>query len=158
MKCARSIRGALGPIHSAMVSDEIEPTRSDDDLLPYQDLPFQDLVAPEPIDAAPPTQARWLAFSAILIGGLLGALVGFGVGDLMGGSTGATFGAVIGGLTGAIGVGTLANLTLRAMNEWRSVEHPEAGTGENNQKDSEPENHPENDPEDHPEDHPEKGE
>ena len=121
-----------------MVSDEIEPTRSDDDLLPYEDLPFQDLVAPEPIDAAPPSQARWLAFAAILVGGLLGARVGFGVGDLMGGSVGATIGAVIGGLTGAIGVGMLANLTLRAMNEWRSVEHPEADADQQGRPESRP--------------------
>jgi hypothetical protein len=28
-------------------------------------------------------------------------------------------------LTGAVGVGVVANLTLRAMNEWKVVQHPE---------------------------------
>ncbi len=101
---------------------EIEPSDPNDGL-----LPFQDLVAPEPIDAAPPPAARVLAFVSILVGGALGAAVGYGTGDLMGGtSTWAATGALIGGLTGAIGVGVVANLTLRAMNEWRAVEHPEA--------------------------------
>lgn len=109
------------------MTDEIEPS-GDNSPLPFQELPFPDLVAPQPIDATPPEAARWLAFVAILAGGLLGALVGYGIGDLMGGSTGAVTGAVVGGLTGAVGIGTLANLTLRAMNEWRTVEHPEAKT------------------------------
>ncbi|MEM7274452.1 MAG: hypothetical protein AAF547_15310 [Actinomycetota bacterium] len=99
---------------------EIEPTSAD---LP---LPFEDLVAPEPIAPDPPPTARWLAFVLILVGGLLGGLVGFGIGDLMGGTeTWALVGAVLGGLTGAIGVGIVANLTLRAMNEWKAIEHPE---------------------------------
>ncbi|MGI9596640.1 MAG: hypothetical protein ACR2QK_10795 [Acidimicrobiales bacterium] len=101
---------------------EIEPSEGENSL-----LPFQDLVAPEPIDAAPPTSARLLAFGAILLGGLLGAVVGYGVGDLMGQSSNwAAIGAFVGGLTGAVGCGVVANLTLRAMNEWRAVEHPEA--------------------------------
>ncbi len=105
-----------------MVDHEIEPAHPDNGL-----LPFQDLAAPEPIDAAPPSSARLLAFLSILVGGALGAAVGYGIGDLMGGtSTWAATGALIGGLTGAIGVGVVANLTLRAMNEWRAVEHPES--------------------------------
>jgi hypothetical protein len=102
---------------------ELEPSNSTDG---GEVLPFQDLVAPEPIDAAPPVSARVLAFAGILVGGLLGGLVGYGVGDLMGGSTTwAAVGGLIGGLTGAIGVGVVANLTLRAMNEWSSIRHPE---------------------------------
>ena len=101
--------------------DEIEPSDPERSL-----LPFDDLVAPAPMDAAPPTSARVLAFAGILVGGLLGGLVGYGVGELMGGSsTWAAVGGLLGGLTGAIGVGVLANLTLRAMNEWKSVSHPE---------------------------------
>ncbi len=90
-------------------------------------MPFEDLLAPKPIDATPPEPARWLAFSGILLGGLLGGLIGFGVGDLMGGtSTWSTGGLLIGALIGAVGVGIVAQLTLRAMNEWNAVEHPES--------------------------------
>ncbi len=104
------------------VDHEIEPSDGNHDL-----LPFEDLAVPEPIDSAPPASARWLAFVAILLGGGLGAVVGYGVGDLMGGSsTWAAVGALVGGLTGAAGVGVVANLTLRAMNEWHAVDHPEA--------------------------------
>ena len=103
---------------------EIEPTSDSNSV-----LPFQDLVAPQPIKSTPPPPARWLAFAAILLGGGLGAAVGFGVGDIMGGSSEwAAVGALLGGLTGAIGVAVVANLALRAMNEWRAVEHPEAST------------------------------
>jgi len=91
-------------------------------------VPFQDLRAPEPIEAAPTTPVRWLAFTGILVGGLLGALVGYGIGDILyPNSIGSAVGALLGGLTGAVGVGVLANLTLRAMNEWKTASHPEAG-------------------------------
>ncbi len=101
---------------------EIEPVDGSGDL-----LPFEDLVAPQPIDADPPASARVFAFAAILVGGLLGALIGFGVGDLLGGTENwSAVGALLGGLTGAVGVAVVANLTLRAMNEWRAVQHPEA--------------------------------
>ncbi len=89
-------------------------------------MPFEGLVAPTPIDAAPPEQARWLAFAAIVVGGLLGGLIGYGVGDLLGRTTTwAAVGGFIGGVGGAIGVGVIASLTLRAMNEWNAVQHPE---------------------------------
>lgn len=103
------------------MTNDIEPAEPERSL-----QPFEDLEAPEPIDAAPPASARWLAFTSIVVGGVLGALVGFGVGDVMGGnSTWASVGALLGAITGAVGVGVLANLTLRAMNEWRAVDHPE---------------------------------
>ena len=103
------------------MDDELEPVADDRSV-----LPFDDLAAPEPLDASPPTAARWLAFAGVLVGGLLGGMVGYGIGDIMGGSTTwAAVGGLLGGLTGAIGVGVVANLTLRAMNEWRAVEHPE---------------------------------
>jgi hypothetical protein len=35
-------------------------------------------------------------------------------------------GGLVGGVSGAVGVGIIAGLTLRAMNEWSSVRHPEA--------------------------------
>jgi len=103
----------------------------DDELEPLDDarsvLPFNDLDAPEPLESSPPPSARWLAFAGVLVGGLLGGMVGYGIGDIMGGgsSTWAAVGGLLGGLTGAIGVGVVANLTLRAMNEWKAVSHPE---------------------------------
>ncbi|MDH3294699.1 MAG: hypothetical protein OER95_10325 [Acidimicrobiia bacterium] len=105
-------------------SDSLEP-RSDAGL----SLPFHDLEAPAPIEPAPSTPIRWLAFAGVLLGGLLGALVGYGIGDVLyPDSLGAEVGALLGGMTGAIGVGVLANLTLRAMNEWNTAGHPEADT------------------------------
>ncbi len=89
-------------------------------------MPFQDLHAPSPIETAPPTGARWLAFGGVLVGGLLGGLIGYGIGDILGGSsTMAALGALVGGIGCAIGVGIVASLTLRAMNEWKVSIHPE---------------------------------
>lgn len=91
-------------------------------------LPYADLRAPSPAPAAPPEPARYLAFVGIIVGGLLGGLIGWGVADLLaGGSVWPALGGLIGGVSGAVGVGIIAGLTLRAMNEWRSVQHPEAG-------------------------------
>lgn len=127
-------QASLGPNRLDRVSDDavddgVGNEGTDDDLEPAVDrspLPFEDLTAPEPLAADPPTAARVGAFVLILIGGALGGLVGYGVGDVMyGNSTWAAIGALIGGLTGAIGVGVVANLTLRAMNEWQAVQHPE---------------------------------
>ncbi|MDH4280452.1 MAG: hypothetical protein OEW83_20500, partial [Acidimicrobiia bacterium] len=44
---------------------------------------FTNLAAPDPVVAAPPQSARAAAFAAILVGGLLGGLVGFGIGDVL---------------------------------------------------------------------------
>jgi hypothetical protein len=91
-------------------------------------LPFENLQVPAPAIAAPPGGARWLAFGSILIGGLLGGLIGYGTVDVMaGGGLWAPVGGILGAAIGAIGVGIVAGLTLRAMNEWRAVHHPEAG-------------------------------
>ncbi len=88
---------------------------------------FSNLEAPQPAVADPPPTARVIAFAAILVGGLLGGLVGYGIGDVLyPDSLWAAGGAVAGALTGAVGLGVLVNLTLRAMNEWESVSHPES--------------------------------
>jgi hypothetical protein len=93
-------------------------------------LPFEDLEAPLPISAAPPEPARWLAFIGVLIGGLLGGLIGYGTADLLSeGSVWPAVGGLVGALIGAIGVGIVSALTLRAMAEWRAVQHPEGGEG-----------------------------
>lgn len=90
-------------------------------------LPFDGLVAPEPLPSSPPEPARWLAFVGILVGGLLGGLIGYGTADLLTGSDiWSAIGGLIGGIGGAVGVGIVSSLTLQAMNEWRAISHPEA--------------------------------
>lgn len=90
-------------------------------------LPFESLDAPQPLPAAPPTTARWLGFAAILIGGILGGAIGWGTGDVLGRTDlWAAVGALVGAVSCAAGVGVVATLTLRAMNEWNAVHHPEA--------------------------------
>ncbi|MEM7339117.1 MAG: hypothetical protein AAF467_10745 [Actinomycetota bacterium] len=109
------------------MTDHEEPTAGVEPAISASPLPFEDLDAPLPAAAEPPPSARWLAFGSILVGGLLGALIGYGTGDLMGGtSLWAAIGALIGAAICAVGVGIVANLTLRAMNEWQAVRHPEA--------------------------------
>ncbi len=67
-----------------------------------------------------------MAFTLTVIAGLLGGLIGYGVGDLLGQSSlWAAVGGLVGALIASIGVGIVANLTLQAMAEWRSIEHPE---------------------------------
>jgi hypothetical protein len=93
-------------------------------------ISFADLRAPAAVPAEPPAPARWLAFTSILVGGLLGGMIGYGTGDLLTGSTvWAGLGTLTGALIGAVGVGIVAGLALRAMNEWQAARHPEATTG-----------------------------
>ncbi|MGF1600151.1 MAG: hypothetical protein ACFCVK_25140 [Acidimicrobiales bacterium] len=110
--------------------NQIGGEHQDDDLVPRSPsspLPFEDLRAPQPITAQPPGVARWLAFGSILLGGLLGGLIGYATADLMtSGGLLSALGAIGGGAAGAAGVGVVAGLTLRAMNEWRPVAHPES--------------------------------
>ncbi len=63
-----------------------------------------------------------LLFAATVLGGVLGAGIGWGLVDVgcRGDCTLAlAAGTVIGGAAGAAGVGVVAVLVLRAMNEWR---------------------------------------
>jgi hypothetical protein len=65
-----------------------------------------------------------LAFVAILVGGLAGALIGYGFVDLQ--CTGAcgtpdAIGALVGALLAAAGTAVVAVLALRAMGEWRQI-------------------------------------
>ncbi|MGH9274231.1 MAG: hypothetical protein ACRDZU_06245 [Acidimicrobiales bacterium] len=74
----------------------------------------------------PSTGARILAFVAILVGGLCGGLIGYGFTDLQcaddcSGLAGGM--GLLGAVLGAVGVGVVAVLALRAMGEWRSVQH-----------------------------------
>jgi hypothetical protein len=74
----------------------------------------------------PSTGARVLAFVAILVGGLFGGLIGYGFTDLQCTDDCAGLAAgmgLLGAVVGAVGVGVVAVLALRAMGEWRTVQH-----------------------------------
>ena len=76
-----------------------------------------------PGSALPPLVARILAFTAVIIGGLCGGLIGYGVVDLScnGNCDLTAAGVGLGGsVVGAAGVAVVAVLTLRAMGEWKA--------------------------------------
>jgi hypothetical protein len=80
--------------------------------------------------ALPSTAARVLAFVAILVGGLCGGLIGWAFVDLQcTGDCGTASGAagLVGALVGAGGVAVVAVLALRAMGEWRTIQHGRPG-------------------------------
>lgn len=86
-----------------------------------------------PASALPPVGARVLAFVGILVGGACGGLIGAGVVDVQCSgdcTTPASIGAVVGALTGALGVAVVAVLALRAMGEWRTIQHGQAARRE----------------------------
>lgn len=83
---------------------------------------------PAQLSALPSVTARALAFSAILLGGLMGGLLTYAVRKAMTGkTTGTSLGlwTVAGAVGTAFGVGVLATLVLRAMGEWRGLNRPE---------------------------------
>lgn len=76
--------------------------------------------------ALPSTGARVLAFASILIAGLCGGLIGYAVVDLQceGDCTApAGLAGLAGAVVFAVGVGVVAVLALRAMAEWRVIQH-----------------------------------
>ena len=85
-----------------------------------------------PLSALPSRRARALAFAAILVAGVSGALIGSSFvnlqcqGDC---STPSGIGGVVGALAGAGGVAVVAVLVLRAMGEWRTIRQPTPGAG-----------------------------
>jgi hypothetical protein len=82
-----------------------------------------------PESALPPVAARVLAFVAILVGGACGGLIGAGVVDVQCSgdcATPAAAGGLVGAVVGALGVAVVAVLALRAMGEWRTIEHGKA--------------------------------
>ena len=92
---------------------------------------------PEPAEGTPyaptslpSTGARILAFAAILVGGACGGLIGYGFTDLQcTGDCGTLAGgvALLGAVIGAVGVGVVSVLALRAMGEWRTIQHRQPG-------------------------------
>lgn len=76
--------------------------------------------------AVAPPAARVAAFATILLGGLCGGLIGYALVDLQttGNPTVALgLGVLIGAICCAGGVAVVAVLVLRAMNEWRTIQH-----------------------------------
>ena len=68
----------------------------------------------------PSRGAYILAFGSVVLAGILGGIIGFGIADVMYGSdVGNVIGMFVGALVGAGGVGIVAVLVLRAMAEWR---------------------------------------
>lgn len=75
--------------------------------------------------ALPSRGARFLAFAAILVGGLCGGLIGFSIARLecTGDCTGSkSLSALFGAIAGALGVAVVAVLALRAMGEWKTIQ------------------------------------
>lgn len=82
--------------------------------------------SPQPASALPPQVARILAFASIVLSGVFGGMIGWAFvrlqveGDpAVPQALGALFGAVL----AAIGVAVVATLVMRAMNEWRTIQH-----------------------------------
>jgi hypothetical protein len=82
--------------------------------------------------ALPSTTARVLAFVSILVGGLCGGLIGWAFVDLTVTSDDSGVLAGLAGLggavVGALGVAVVATLALRAMGEWRTIQHRQEGS------------------------------
>ncbi len=72
--------------------------------------------------------SRWaflLAFAGVVLAGILGAIIGYGIADVSSQSDLAhVIGAFVGAVIGAGGVGIVAVLVLRAMAEWRRQNPP----------------------------------
>ncbi len=86
-----------------------------------------------PASALPSRLSRVLAFVAVLIGGLCGGLIGYAFTDLQcdGDCTvQAGLGGLAGAVVGAVGVAIVAVLTLRAMDEWDTIQRRDARAGE----------------------------
>lgn len=82
-----------------------------------------------PPDASPSLMARVSAFSAIIVAGACGGLIGFAVTDLScdDGCTNLAGLVGLGSAVGAaIGTGIVAVLTLRAAAEWKAQQAPVA--------------------------------
>jgi hypothetical protein len=78
----------------------------------------------------PSRGARLLAFAAIVIGGVCGGLIGYGVTDVQcEGDCGGLAGGIglLSAAIGAAGVGVVAVLALRAMGEWRTIQRRQDG-------------------------------
>lgn len=73
-----------------------------------------------------PSRAAFLfAFAGVVLAGLLGGIIGYGIADVSSRSDLARLvGTFVGAVIGAGGVGIVAVLVLRAMAEWRRQNPP----------------------------------
>jgi hypothetical protein len=81
-----------------------------------------------PLSAIPPVAARAIAFVAILLGGLAGAVIGFTLVELQCDgdcSLPKGLGLLAGAVACAGGMAIVAVLALRAMGEWREIDDRE---------------------------------
>jgi hypothetical protein len=77
-----------------------------------------------PLSALPSPVARALAFTAILVGGFAGGLIGYTLVRIQCHGqcgTGRGVGAFLGALFAALGMSVVAVLVLRALGEWRQI-------------------------------------
>ena len=73
----------------------------------------------------PSRRAFMLAFAAVVVAGILGGIIGYGVADVGSHSDAARLaGTLIGSVVAAGGVGIVTVLVLRAMAEWRRTNQP----------------------------------
>jgi hypothetical protein len=93
---------------------------------PHRNLgPMTTPEEPPPFDTGPgpPRGAFFLAYLGVVVAGLFGAAIGYGLVDASchgGDCTGAkVIGTLVGAVLAAVGVGVVAVLALRAMAEWR---------------------------------------
>ncbi len=83
-----------------------------------------------PPTALPSVTARVFGFVAIIASGLIGAFIGYAFTDLQCHGDCATpdaLGGLIGALIGAVGVAVVVVLALRAMGEWKTIQHRPTG-------------------------------
>jgi hypothetical protein len=93
---------------------------------PTSDAPHDGTADDYAPTSLPSTGARVLAFLAIIVGGICGGLIGYGFTDLQCADdcTGLAGGiGLLGAVIGAAGVAVVAVLALRAMGEWRTIQH-----------------------------------
>ena len=73
----------------------------------------------------PSRGAFLLAFGGVVLAGILGGIIGYGIADVSSQSDlSHLIGTFIGSVIGAAGVGSVAVLVLRAMAEWRRQNPP----------------------------------
>lgn len=85
-----------------------------------------------PLSALPSPAARAAAFVAILVGGFAGGLIGYTLVKLQCDGDCALplgIGTFVGAVLAAAGMAVVAILVLRALGEWREIEHRERTRG-----------------------------